>query len=259
MTPSPATASLAPAPIDSLINQVLAADCLKLLPQLPSGSIDLVLCDLPYGTSQNRWDSTLPMDELWAQYWRLLKPNGVVVLTAAQPFTSTLVTSNLRDFKVEWIWQKTIGSNQLNIAHQPLRNHESVLVFHRRRPTYNPQMTSGEPYALERRAASSQGYNEQRDVSVVNPGIRFPKTVLLFPNPRIPGGHPTQKPQALMEYFIETYSNPGDVVLDHCLGSGTTAVAAIETGRCFIGIESDKRYAAAAQQRVSAYVKRSAR
>lgn len=233
------------------LDRSFETDCLELLPKLPDGSVDLVLCDLPYGTTRNRWDSVLPMDELWSHYWRILKPNGVVALTAAQPFTSILVCSNLDDFKVEWIWEKTIGSGQLNIRHQPLKTHESVVVFYRGRPTYNPQMTVGTPYSVKRKGAESQGYNAQRDVSVVNTGTRYPTTVQRVSNPRIKGGHPTQKPQRLMEYFIETYSEPGDVVLDHCLGSGTTAAAAIATGRRFIGVENDPEYASAARLRIA--------
>jgi site-specific DNA-methyltransferase (adenine-specific) len=228
---------------DQYLDQVLSGDCLDLMPRLPDGSVDLILCDLPYGTTRNKWDSTIDLDRLWAEYHRILKPNGAVVLTAAQPFTSVLVVSNLTEFKVEWIWSKTIGSGQLNIRHQPLRTHESVLVFYRKTPVYHPQMTAGTPYAFTRKATyEGPGYNAQRDVDVVNKGERHPKTVLDVPNPRTKGGHPTQKPVPLFEYFIKTYSNPGDVVLDNCIGAGTTAVAAINTGRHFIGMELDSAY-----------------
>jgi site-specific DNA-methyltransferase (adenine-specific) len=215
--------------------------------------VDLVLVDLPYGTSQNHWDVSLDLDNLWEQWWRVLKPNGVVVLTATQPFTSILITSNLADFKVEWIWRKTIGSGQLNISHQPLRVHESVLAFYRARPTYNEQRTQGSPYEIARDAsAPGPGYNAQRPSSKVNTGFRHANTVLTVPNPRTKGGHPTGKPVALFEYFISTYTNPGDLVLDHCIGSGTTAVAAINTDRHFIGVESDPVYARAARKAITA-------
>lgn len=234
------------------LNQVLSGDCLDLLPQLPAGSVDLILCDLPYGTTRNKWDSVLNLEELWAQYRRVAKPHAAIILTAAQPFTSALVMSNPGEFKVEWIWSKTIGSGQLNIKHQPLRTHESVLVFYRRRPTYHPQLSEGAPYAFTRRASyEGPGYNQQRDVEVTNTGVRYPKTVLEVPNPRIKGGHPTQKPVALFEYFIRTYSNPGDVVLDNCIGAGTTAVAAINTGRDFVGMELDPAYVALSRANIA--------
>lgn len=235
------------------LNQVLTGDCLDLLARLPDESVDLVLCDLPYGTTRNKWDSVIDLDELWSQYHRVATPQAAVVLTAAQPFTSTLVMSNPREFKIEWIWAKTIGSGQLNIRHQPLRTHESVLVFYRARPTYHPQMVPGEPYAFTRKATyEGPGYNRQRDVEVSNSGVRYPKTVLEIPNPRIKGGHPTQKPVALFEYFIRTYSNPGDVVLDNCAGAGTAAVAAVNTNRQFIAMEMDPDYVAMARRNVAA-------
>lgn len=235
------------------LDQLLAGDCFELMARLPDASVDLILCDLPYGTTRNKWDSVLDLERLWAEYRRIAKPTAAIVLTAAQPFTSVLVVSNLRNFKVEWIWSKTIGSGQLNINHQPLRTHESVLVFYAKTPTYNAQMTSGAPYAFTRKADyEGPGYNKQRDVEVVNTGVRFPKTVLEVANPRIKGGHPTQKPVALFEYFIRTYSNPGDVVLDNCIGAGTTAVAAINTGRHFIGMELDPVYVAMARANIAA-------
>ncbi len=234
------------------LDHVLAGDALEVMAELPDNSVDMVLCDLPYGTTRNKWDSVLDLDRLWAAWRRVAKANAAIVLTAAQPFTSVLVTSNLADFKIEWIWSKTIGSGQLNIRHQPLRTHESVLVFYRGRPTYHPQMTEGTPYAFTRKATyEGPGYNQQRDVEVANPGVRHPKTVLEVANPRIKGGHPTQKPVALFEYFIRTYSNEGDVVLDNCLGGGTTAVAALRTGRHFVGIELDEAYVAMSRAAVA--------
>lgn len=229
--------------LDRFENKILLGDCMDLMRELPSGSVDLVLADLPYGTTRNKWDSIIPLDALWAEYRRIAKPDAAIVLTAAQPFTSRLVMSNPDEFKVEWIWHKTIGSGQLNINHQPLRMHESVLVFYKNRPTYNPQMTEGQPYAFTRKANyEGPSYNQQRSVEVSNTGTRHPKTVLHVPNPRIKGGHPTQKPVPLFEYFIRTYSNPGDLVLDNVIGAGTTAVAAVNTGRRFIGMEIEEKY-----------------
>lgn len=234
-------------------DRIFAGDCLELLAKLPDDSVDMVLCDLPYGTTRNKWDSVLPLDELWVQWKRVCKTTAPIVLTAAQPFTSVLVMSNLDDFRVEWIWSKTIGSGQLNIGHQPLRTHESVLVFYAKRGVYNPQMADGTPYAFVRKANyEGPGYNAQRDVSVTNKGTRHPKTVLTVPNPRIKGGHPTQKPVPLFRYFIETYSDRGGLVLDCCMGAGTTAVAAIETGRRYVGMELDAGYVTMAEANVAA-------
>ena len=236
------------------IDDVVQGDCLNLMPRLPAASIDLILADLPYGTTNNKWDSVIDLDILWAEYERIIRPDGAILLTAAQPFTSVLVMSNRRLFKYEWIWSKTVGSGQLNIKRQPLRTHESVLVFYDKQPTYNPQMTQGTPYKARRKVSSwsGRGYNEQRDHDVENTGERYPKSVLEVPNPRIRGGHPTQKPVALFEYLIETYSHPGDVVLDNVIGSGTTGVAAIRTGRHFIGMEQDPDYVALARDNIAA-------
>jgi site-specific DNA-methyltransferase (adenine-specific) len=235
------------------LDQITTGDCLTLLPHLPDQSVHLILADLPYGTTRNKWDSIIDLPSLWAQYERVITANGAIVLTAAQPFTSILVTSNLHLFKYEWIWAKTIGSGQLNIHHQPLRAHESVLVFYRKPPTYHPQMTSGDPYTIHRKASdwTDRGYNNQRDHTAANTGVRHPKTVLTIANPRITGGHPTQKPVDLFTYLIRTYTNPGDIVLDNVIGSGTTAVAAQRTGRHFIGMELDPGYAAAARARLA--------
>lgn len=236
------------------IDRVHEGDCLTLLPQLPSASVNMILADLPYGTTKNRWDSVIDLPSLWAEYMRVIKPNGAIVLTAAQPFTSTLVCSNLRLFRYEWIWSKTIGSNQLNAKRQPLRTHESVLVFYKSPPTYNAQMSKGDPYKARRVAASLNGgsYSDQRDHEVENAGTRVPKSVLHISNPRIRGGHPTQKPLELFEYLIRTYTEPGEVVLDNVIGSGTTAVAALRAGRHFIGMESSAEYLIMARDRVNA-------
>jgi len=230
-------------PVSSMVGRVFLADCMEFLGTIPDGSIDMVLCDLPYGTTRNSWDSVLDLGTLWGHYWRVLKPSGVVVLTAAQPFTSTVVASNFKDFKVEWIWEKSVGSGQLNISHQPLRMHESVLVFYRKRATYNEQLSTGAPYSISRRATfKGPGYNPQRASKKDNSGWRHATTILRVPNPRVKGGHPTQKPVELFEYLIRTYSNPGEVVLDHCIGAGTTAVACIRCGREFIGVDSNEEY-----------------
>jgi site-specific DNA-methyltransferase (adenine-specific) len=246
----------APAPDnDSLtpwLDRIHTGDCLHLLPSLPSGSADMVFADLPYGVSRHAWDTVIPLPDLWAELKRVAKPNAAIVMTATQPFTSTLVQSNLAWFKYERIWVKTIGSNQLNIRRQPLRLHESILVFYAKQPTYNPQMTEGTPYRVQRKASRfGNGYGAQRDHEAVNTGQRHPTTVLEVPNPRVRGGHPTGKPVALLEELIRTFTNPGDVVLDPVIGGGATAVAAINLGRRFIGLEPDPQYAAAARLRAT--------
>lgn len=229
--------------------QLHLGDCLELLPAVPAQSVDLILCDLPYGTTQNKWDSVIPLDPLWAEYWRALKPAGAVVLTAAQPFTSALVISNLNTFKYQWVWRKPNGTGFLNAKKQPLRNHEDVLVFYRQQPIYNPQFTEGKPYR-QKQGSGSDNYGAVREgYETVNEGKRYPLTVMDFHQ----GGqkvHPTQKPVALMEYLIRTYTNEGGLVLDNTMGSGTTGVAARKTGRRFIGMERDPKYFAIAWDRI---------
>lgn len=236
---------------NKFLNKVTLGDCLKLMPKLEDESIDLILADLPYGTTRNKWDAVIPFDEMWKEYERIIKPNGAIVLTAAQPFTSALVMSNPKLFKYEWIWSKTVGSGQLNAHKQPLRTHESILVFYKSPPIYNPQLTEGTPYHQKRKASyEGPGYNSQRPNETKNDGFRLPKSVLPIANPRIKGGHPTQKPVELMEYLIKTYTNEGDVVLDNVVGSGTTAVAAINTDRQFIVFEMDKKYYDVSKNRI---------
>lgn len=242
-----------PGTIGSWVGETWEGDCLPLMAAMPPESVDLILADLPYGTTRNSWDSIIPLDDLWDAYARILRPGGCVVLTAAQPFTSALVMSNRPWFRYEWIWSKTIGSGQLNIRKQPLRTHESVLVFAPTPAPYYPQMEAGQPYTITRKTGSwtGRGYNEQSDHTTVNTGQRWPKSVLNIPNPRIKGGHPTQKPLALFEYLILTYTTPGAVVLDNVMGSGTTAEAALNTGRQFVGMEIDPKFVQVARDRVA--------
>lgn len=221
-------------------------DCLEMMPTLAAQSVDLILCDLPYGTTRNKWDSIIPLDLLWAQYRRLAR--GAVVLTATQPFTSALVMSNLTEFKYAWVWEKPLGTGHLNSKKQPLRNHEDLVVFYRNQPIYNPQMTEGEPYRYQSGRAS-QNWGSQVSVLTENEGWRYPLTVQKFIQDK-EKIHPTQKPVALMEYLIRTYTNPGMIVLDNCMGSGTAGVACINTGRQFIGIERDPEYFKIAQNRI---------
>ena len=228
--------------------KLIRGDCLERMKEIPDGSVDMVLCDLPYGTTQNKWDSIIPLSELWEQYERIIKDNGAIALTAQTPFDKVLGVSNLRLLRYEWIWRKPSGTGHLNAKKMPMKNHENVLVFYKKLPTYNPQMTVGKPYTQKSGRASSN-YNPQSSVVTVNTGNRYPLSVLDFATDK--SLHPTQKPIALMEYLIRTYTNEGDVVLDNCMGSGTTGVACVNTNRNFIGIELDEGYFKIAQDRIS--------
>ena len=231
-----------------LLNKITQGDCLEVMQRIPDGSVDMILCDLPYGTTRNKWDSIIPLDELWAQYGRIIKDNGAIVLTAQTPFDKVLGASNIRLLKYEWIWQKTQGTGHLNAKKMPMKNHENILVFYKKLPTYNPQMTKGKPYTQKSGRASSN-YNPQISVVTENKGERYPLTVQEFKSDK--GLHPTQKPVALFEYLIRTYTNEGEIVLDNCIGSGTTAVAAINTNRQFIGIEKEPEYVEIGNRRIT--------
>lgn len=234
------------------LNSIIQGDCLEVMKGIPPSSIDMILCDLPYGTTRNKWDSIIPLDNLWEQYLRITKPNGVIVLTAVQIFASQLIMSQPKLFKYDWIWEKTIFSGQLNVKRRPLRAHEHILIFYNKQPTYNQQFSKGTPYSINRKVTfKGEGYNKQHDTQKINNGFRHPSSILKFSNPRIKGGHPTQKPVALFEYLINTYTTKGNIVLDNCIGSGTTAIAAIKTGRRFIGIELSKTYCEMAKENIA--------
>ena len=231
-----------------MLNTIQLGNCFDLLPNIPDGSIDLILCDLPYGTTQNKWDSILPLDKLWAEYKRLIKPNGQIVLTAAQPFTSVLVCSNLSMFKYEWIWKKTDSTNFLNAKHQPLRIHESVLVFYNK-SNYNPQgLKRCDKFVKDQKPVTTDNYGATKAQQYKQMFTNYPESVITFgsANNTI---HPTQKPLDLFRYLIRTYSNEGDTVLDNCVGSGTTAEACIIENRNFYAMEMwDKMYAKACKR-----------
>lgn len=216
-------------------------DCFSTFTRLGAGTVDLVLCDPPYGTTQCSWDSVIPIAPMWEALHRICKPNAAIVLTAMQPFSSVLVTSNLARFKYQWVWNKGgVATGFLNAKKQPLRNHEDVLVFYKQQPTYNPQFEKGTPYRTYRSGPSSSNYGDQVPVDTNNDGFRYPKTVLSVSLEKLTGKvHPTQKPLALMSYLLKTYSNPGDTVLDFAMGSGTTGVACMVHGRKFVGCDSD--------------------
>lgn len=225
--------------------QLYNDDCIKIMKNMIENKVivDSIICDLPYGKTGNRWDSIIPLDELWDCYTKLIKNDGNIILTASEPFTSMLVMSNLKMFKYDIVWQKTISSGQLNVNKQPLRAHESILVFYKKFGTYNEQKLKGEPYSIKRSANyKNSTYHNQSPTELINNGERRAKSVITISNPRIKNGHPTQKPLELMEYLVKTYTNEGDTVLDNCMGSGTTGVACRKLNRNFIGIEIEKEY-----------------
>ncbi|MET3925640.1 site-specific DNA-methyltransferase [Devosia sp. 2618] len=226
-------------------------DCMDLMANIESQSVDLVLCDLPYGTTQNKWDSVLPLDALWAEYRRICR--GAVVLTAQTPFDKVLGASNVDWLRYEWIWEKTEATGHLNAQIAPMKAHENVLVFYDRAPTYNPQKTSGHARkSATRRSDTTPNYGAQSfDPIRYDSTERFPRSVIYGPTDKQKAAlHPTQKPVWLMEYFIRTYTNPGDVVLDNCMGSGTSGVACLQSGRRFTGIEQDAGYFRIAEDRM---------
>ncbi|OQA09478.1 MAG: DNA adenine methyltransferase YhdJ [bacterium ADurb.Bin374] len=225
-------------------------DCLEIMKEIPDGSVNMVMCDLPYGTTQNSWDSVIPLASLWTEYRRICKKNAAIVLTAQTPFDKVLGCSNLSALKYEWIWRKESGSGHLNAKRAPMKNHENALVFCSGTPLYNPQMRKGfAPYVCKQGATKSQNYGSQTGAVTVSDGSRYPLSVLDFPRDK-DKTHPTQKPVALMEYLIRTYTNEGETVLDNCMGSGTTGVACVRSGRNFIGIEKDETYFGKAKERI---------
>ena len=227
--------------------QLMHGDCLDLLCEIPDQSVDMICCDLPYGTTQNKWDSVIPLVPLWMQYERICK--GTIVLTAAQPFTSALVASKFDEFRYSWVWEKEPTGN-LNAKRMPMSAHEDILVFGR--GTYNPQ---GLKPTLRKRSASDNSrtanYGEQKRTPYEQTVTGYPSTILSFrkDSEKL---HPTQKPVALMEYLVRTYTNEYDVVLDNCMGSGTTGVACAQSNRLFIGMERDDKYFEIARNRIEA-------
>ena len=225
--------------------------------KIPDKSTDMILCDLPYAQTSNHWDSVIPFDKLWEQYNRVIKDNGAIVLTAKGKFLFELVNSNFEDYRYEWVWNKRKGSNFAHVKKMPLNVHEYAVVFYKKLPTYNPQMTEGRPYTQKRKQESVKGIadNLGRYTTVSN-GLRYPKTII-----EVDGIaqrdiiHPTQKPVSLFEYLIKTYTNSGETVLDNCIGSGTTAIACINTNRNFIGFEKDETYYKLAIDRIEKYKK----
>ena len=227
--------------------KLLNGDCLELMKDIPDKSIDMILCDLPYGTTDCKWDNVIPFETLWEQYNRIIKDNSAICLFGQQPFTSKLINSNLKLFRYEWIWQKTKSTGFMNAKKMPLKSHENILIFYKKLPTYNPQ-------GIVNNVSIKAGRSEKGNIRVygktgcgnpdyIQTASNYPKDVITFSNPSNKGHkHPTQKPVALLEYLIRTYTNEGEIVLDNCMGSGSTCVACVNTNRHYIGFELDPQY-----------------
>ena len=237
---------------------LLQGDCLELMKDIPDKSIDLILCDLPYGTTRNSWDEVIPFDKLWAQYNRIIKDNGAILLFAQGKFYVNLVNSNMKMFRYDLIWDKELVSGFLNAKRMPLRRHEQVAVFYKHLPTYNPQFTQGKPLhskgtAYQTKELTNNNYGNFKTTNDDRAGSteKYPTSIMKFqkPHPSV-CVHPTEKPVALLEYLVKTYTNEGDVVLDNCMGSGSTGVACQNTNREFIGMELDEDYYKLACERI---------
>mgnify|MGYP002718285453 CR=1 FL=1 len=232
---------------------LMQGDCLELMKTIPDGSVDMILTDPPYGTTACKWDSVIPFEPMWAELKRIIKPNGAIVLFAQTPFDKALGFSNIEMLRYEWIWIKEQGTGGMNAKKMPLKKHENILVFYKKLPTYNPQFSKGRPYKIKRNKPDEEksvyGKTGVSDGFVsINDGIRYPTTELKFNKET--GLHPTQKPVALLEYLIKTYTQENETVLDFTMGSGSTGVAAKNLNRKFIGIELDNNYFNIAKERI---------
>jgi site-specific DNA-methyltransferase (adenine-specific) len=229
-------------------------NCLELMKDIPDKSIYMILCDLPYGTTQNKWDSIIPFEPLWEQYNRIIKDNGAIVLFGQGLFSSSLVVSKSEIYRYTIIWEKTKAGGFLNAKRMPLQAHEDILLFYKRLPVYNPQMTEGKPYTKKAVTnGDGKNYGKFDRVGTINEnkGTRYPRSVIKISNDNHNSLHPTQKPVALCEYLIKTYTNEGMTVLDNCMGSGSTGVACVNTNRNFVGIELDNTYFKIAKERIN--------
>lgn len=229
-------------------------DCLELMKNIPDKSIDMILCDLPYGTTDCKWDTIIPFELLWEQYNRIIKDNGAIVLFGSEPFSSYLRLSNIKNYRYDSIWKKTMATLFQCANKRPMVKHENISVFYKKRPTYNPQFTEGKPYTRKEGSGNrrSSGFHTKDLIKkeINNNGIRYPTTILEFANPNNKRLHPTQKPINILETLIKTYSNEEEVILDNCMGSGSTGIACINTNRKFIGIEKDEKYFNIAKNRL---------
>ena len=236
-----------------MTEKLLKGDCLELMKDIPDGSVDMILADLPYGTTACKWDTIIPFEPLWEQYKRIIKPNGAIVLTASQPFTSALVMSNPKMFKYEWIWQKSRPTGFFTAKKMPMKIHENILVFYKKQPTYNPIKTQALESKIDKRKTLNPTFSNYLGVKknrVADTGMRYPLSIQSVASISQKGQHPTQKPVALFEYLIKTYTNEGDLVLDNVAGSGTTGVAAQNLNRNFILMEKEPEYVEIIKQRL---------
>lgn len=231
-------------------------DCLELMKDIPDESVDMILCDLPFGVTCTDWDKKINLAQLWQEYKRIIKEHGAIVLFSQLPFSCELIADAAVPFRYEWIWQKTLPAGFVLAHKMPMRIHENVLVFYKKLPTYNPQKTKGKPYNKGNGKACTQIYGTVKETERINDGDRFPVDVITFSNQsgelnNTKRLHPTQKPVPLLEYLIKTYTNPGDTVLDNTMGSGSTGVACVNTGRNFIGMELDDAFFNIASDRIN--------
>jgi site-specific DNA-methyltransferase (adenine-specific) len=235
------------------LNRIYQLDCLEGMKLIPNKSLNAIICDLPFGTTQNKWDSVISLDKLWEGYERIIKDNGAIILHASQPFTSDLINSNRKLFKYTWVWDKANPSGFLNAKKQPLRVTEDIVVFYKKQCTYNPQMeTRGKPRKKGGyiKGTGTENYGDFHSVESIN-NEYYPKNLITVSNAnRKEKQHPTQKPLELMEYLLLTYTNENDIVLDNCMGSGTLAVACVKNNRKFIGFETESKYIEIANQRI---------
>ena len=243
------------------LNKIYNEDCLEGMKRIPDGSVDMILADLPYGTTRNKWDSVIDLEKLWGQYNRIIKERGAIILTAQTPFDKLLGASNLKMLKYEWIWEKNKATGHLNAKKMPMKAHENVLVFYKKLPTYNPQgliekavptINKGNRGKKKQGAGGTNYGVSNKDAVQTHTG--YPRDVLHYPVDMAPI-HPTQKPVELFEYLIKTYTNEGDTVLDNVMGSGTTAIACLNTNRRYIGFELDKEYFDVANERINKHEK----
>lgn len=226
-----------------MIRKAYLGDCLNIMQKIESNSVDMILCDLPYGTTKCSWDIIIPLDKLWEQYNRIIKDKGIICLTSSQPFTSMLIMSNLKMFKYCLVWEKTKAANYVNANRMPMKYHEDIIIFGHGTPTYNPQMIRGKPY-IKKAANIDKGnsvFVDTRKIGdvIINNGMRYPSSIIKISNSNNDSIHPTQKPLALFEYLIKTYTNESDLVLDNCAGSFTTAIACDNLKRQWICIEKE--------------------
>lgn len=228
-------------------------DCLVHMNKIAEKSIDMILCDLPYGTTKNKWDTVISFDELWKQYNRIIKNNGAIVLFSSQPFTTKLISSNMKDFRYCLVWEKNKFSDFLNAKRKPMKTNEDMCIFYKKQPTYNPQYTYSTPYTrwnTQNAVDKQTNYGGHKQNVSKSDGKRLPTTVLKFNRVERPD-HPTEKPIDLLEWLIKTYSNENELILDNCMGVGSTGVAAKNTNRRFIGIEKDPEYFKKAQNKIN--------